>query len=839
MLQAQRKNLALLLVLSISTTAVFCQLKSPSEFLGYTLGTRYTPHYKIVNYFNYVATQAADRMKVEEYGETNEHRPLLLAYISSATNFSRLDDIRKNNLRLTGLLTDKPAELNAPVIVWLSYNVHGNETSSSEAAMKTLFELVNPSNARSAEWLKNVVVIIDPCLNPDGRDRYVNWFTQMVGKDANPDPNAREHSEPWPGGRVNHYNFDLNRDWAWQTQVETQQRMKKYNEWLPQIHCDFHEQGINNPYYFAPAAEPFHEVITQWQRDFQNTIGRNHAKYFDKNGWLYFTRYQFDLFYPAYGDTYPLYNGAIGMTYEQAGGPRGGTTITKGDGDSLTLADRIEHHFTTGMSTVEVCAINADRVIKEYKKFFDDAGKNGSGDIKTYVVTSNSFDKLKALTDLLDRNLIKYGGYTKSAAKGYNYFTGKEELINTGSFSIGISTVQPKSALVKVLFEPKSKLVDSATYDITAWSLPYAYGLQAYSSKEILPLGKLSPEPGPVAVNADYGYLVNYTSFNDSKLLAQLLKRGVRLRFAETDFTYNKKIFNKGTLIILKKENDKNIPVIMELLNKFKPDYSAVETGFMDNPVDFGSEKIHFIHKPKVAMFTGSDIGPNSAGEVWHYFEQQLDYPITLINTDEMSRVSWKNIDVLIMPDGYYKFLADKDASAQLRSWVRQGGKIIALESAVSQMAGNDWGIKLKKSDDEKKDDKKDNKTLYDDLHKYENRERDALTGSIPGAIYKVELDDTHPLAFGLNGTYFTLKLDDNIYEFMKDAWNVGVIKKDNQVAGFAGVKVKEKLKDGTVMAVQDMGRGSLVYLAEDPIFRSFWENGKVLLSNAVFLVGE
>ena len=165
--------------------------------------------------------------------------------------------------------------------------------------MKTLYELLNPNNAQTKEWLKNTVVIIDPCLNPDGRDRYVNWFTQMIGKNADANPNSREHSEPWPGGRSNHYNFDLNRDWAWQTQIETQGRIKKYNEWMPQIHCDFHEQGINNPYYFAPAAEPFHEVITPWQREFQTTIGRNHAKYFDNNGWLYFTKEIFDLFYPA------------------------------------------------------------------------------------------------------------------------------------------------------------------------------------------------------------------------------------------------------------------------------------------------------------------------------------------------------------------------------------------------------------------------------------------------------------------------------------------------------------------------------------------------------------
>jgi murein tripeptide amidase MpaA len=287
---------------------------------GYKLGQKFTQHYKIVNYFRSVSQALPDVMKLEQYGETYEGRSLLLAFISSKENMAKLESLRMNNLRLANSTKDKAAPVEDGIIfVWLSYNVHGNEPSSSEAAMKTLFALVDPANAKTKEWLKNVVVIIDPCLNPDGRDRYVNWFTSVVGNKLNADPQSREHSEPWPGGRTNHYNFDLNRDWAWQSQIETQSRIKKYNEWLPQVHVDFHEQGYNNPYYFAPAAEPFHEVITAWQRDFQTQIGKNNAKYFDENGWLYFTKERFDLFYPSYGDTYPTYNGAIGMTFEQGG----------------------------------------------------------------------------------------------------------------------------------------------------------------------------------------------------------------------------------------------------------------------------------------------------------------------------------------------------------------------------------------------------------------------------------------------------------------------------------------------------------------------------------------
>ncbi len=314
----------LLFSLFLSAQAVAQSIPSPEQFLGYPLGSKFTPHHHIIQYFEALAKARPDMMKLYQYGKTYEGRPLMVAYISQPENIARLDAIKANNLRLAGLAKDKmAAQTDMPAIVWLSYNVHGSEPSSSEAALKTIFALLDPANAKTKTWLTNTVVILDPCINPDGRDRYVNWFNSVASVIPNPEPASREHQEPWPGGRTNHYNFDLNRDWAWQSQAESQQRIKLYNEWLPQVHVDFHEQGYNEPYYFAPAAEPYHEVITPWQRDFQVLIGKNNAKYFDANGWLYFTKERFDLFYPSYGDTYPTYNGAIGMTFEQ-GGIRGG-----------------------------------------------------------------------------------------------------------------------------------------------------------------------------------------------------------------------------------------------------------------------------------------------------------------------------------------------------------------------------------------------------------------------------------------------------------------------------------------------------------------------------------
>ena len=827
---------------------VIAQLKSPDDFLGYKIGSRYTPHWKIVSYFQSIATAASANIKLEQYGQTNEGRPLMVAFISSADNISRLEQIRLNNLRLANLTKDRaaPIEDGAPAIVWLSYNVHGNETSSSEAAMLTLWALVDPSNAKTKEWLKNTVVVIDPCINPDGRDRYVNWYNSVTGKNYNPSLAAREHREPWPGGRTNHYNFDLNRDWAWQTQIESQQRIKLYDQWMPQVHVDYHEQGVSNEYYFAPAAQPYHEVITPWQRDFQVMLGKNHAKYFDANGWLYFTKEVFDLFYPSYGDTYPTYNGAIGMTYEQAGGPAGGRGALTDEGDTLTLYDRLIHHYTTGLSTIEITSQNAPRVIKEFRKFFNDAVSNGVGEYKTYLVkTSNDADRerINSLMELLDKNGIQYefaAGSSRGTFNGYNYFSGKDEAFTVESGDLVVQSQQSRSALIKVLFEPKSKLVDSATYDITAWSLPYVYGVKTYAVKnQITTIGGMKPARVANNVTDAYGYVIRWQGLQSAKALGQFFQKGVKVRFSESPFEINGQKFERGSLIIIKNGNEKHgnnlAAIVNEICNTNNIKANTINTGFVDKGYDFGSDKVHPLKASRVALLTGEGVGSNSAGEIWHFFDQVIDYPLTLVNATDFGRINWSDFDVIIMPSGNYRFLSEKSSSDQLKDWVNKGGRLVAIEGGVSQLSKLDWSIKAKKSDDSA-----DKKSDYSRLQIFEERERDFLASSIPGSIYKVELDNTHPLAFGYPNYYYTLKQDGAMYDFIKEGgWNVGVIKKNNQVAGFVGSVLKEKLQDGLIFGVQDIGNGEIVYLADDVLFRSFWENGKLMLCNAVFLVGQ
>ncbi len=831
-----RKYLTLIFCLSFLVSAKAQKIQTPSEFLGYKLGEQFTPHYRIVDYIRYIA-QSSKNVKLQQYGTTNEGRPLLAVIIASDENIGKLEDIRKNNLRLAGIESGT-ANAITPAIVWLSYNVHGNEPSSSEAAMLTLHDLVDPDNSNAKQWLKNTVVIIDPCLNPDGRDRYVNFYNPVRELTADANPLSREHMEPWPGGRVNHYYFDLNRDWAWQTQKESQARLAFYNTWLPQVHVDFHEQGINNPYYFAPAAEPFHRVITKWQKEFQTTIGKNNAKYFDHNGWLYFTKEEFDLLYPSYGDTYPLYNGSIGMTYEQAG-ISAGVAVLKHDGDTLTLNDRIMHHYTTGMSTVEAAAANAPKLVGEFKKFFDVSIATPPGDFQGYVVKNDNMDNVKALAKLLDRNGIKYGFGGAQGLLGLNYFTGNTEKFDVGANDLVIDAHQPKAVLLNVLFEQKTFVADSNTYDITAWALPYAFGLKTYGLKQsIKPLktGMTSTIDVKLYPPSPYAYVCEWRSMEDVKFLAALLKQNVKVRYSEKPFEAEGKRFGAGSLIITRAGNKQpNFDqLVLEAAAKLDRNLVPLSSGFVDKGNDLGSSSIRYISKPNIMLVTGDGVSSGSMGEVWQLFEQQIGYPVTLVRMQDLNRIKWSDFDVAIFPDGRY----DQAPGEKLQNWLRDGGKLIAMEDGAAGLASVK-GFNIKNKED-KKAEKDDKKPVVEEVKAYDNRDRESIKSSIPGAIYKVNIDNTHPLGFGLPNYYYTLKLNDALFEYFgDDGWNVGTISKNAYVAGFVGQKTKAKLSTGLLMVVQNMGRGCVVYMADDPLFRSFWENGKLLFSNAVFMVGK
>jgi len=799
------------------------QSKSPSEFLGYELGSQFTRHHQVLDYYEYLAEQEPNRMVLQDYGTTNERRRLVLAYVSSATNMGQLENIRTEHLKNT-----KGEGEPEKAIVWLSYNVHGNESVSTEASMQTIYDLLT----QKSDYLENTVVIIDPCINPDGRDRYVNWYNQYKNTPNNVDPYSKEHHEGWWSGRSNHYMFDLNRDWAWLTQVESRQRLKVFNKWLPHVHVDFHEQGVDNPYYFAPAAEPYHEVVTNFQREFQKTIGKNHAKYFDANGWFYFTKEVFDLLYPSYGDTYPTYNGGIGMTYEQGGSGRAGLGIITSIGDTLTLKDRIAHHHTTGLSTVEVANDNSQRLNDEFKKFYG----NKNFKYKSYVLNGNT-DKINALARLLDHHEIKYGFGTNTNVKGFDYATGKIGNMKMTENSMVISTDQSKGTLVKVLFEPEAKLSDSVTYDITAWSLPYAYGLNAVASENLVnDNARTTASINSVdKVNAtNYAYMTDWNSITDAKFLATLLKNKIRVRSAHKPFSVNGASFDRGSLIITLADNKNHkdfVGTMKSILTEHQEiDLKIATTGFVDSGKDFGSSYVDMINDVNVAILAGEPTSTLRFGEIWHFFEQQLHYPVSVLDESYFSRVDLSNYDVLILPDGggYGSFLKES-VTKKIKDWVSAGGKLIAMGGAIDGLAGQD-GFAIKRKEAQK------DTTITMDA--FDLTERERIKEEITGAIFKTTVDPTHPLAYGYDSSYFTLKLGDSAYDYLDSGSAVYLAEGQNKpVSGFAGSEAVKKIDKTLIYGTQKMGRGQVVYIVDNPLFRGFWENGKLFFANALFMV--
>ncbi len=827
--------------LLIITFFVSAQIQSPEDFLGYELGTKFTRHHRVVDYYQHLAANS-DLVQLVEYGKTYEDRPLLLAYISTASNLSNLEEIRTDNIKRAKLEEGEP---NTSVgIVWLSYNVHGNESVSTEASMATIYNLITEKQ----DWLENTVVIIDPCINPDGRERYVNFYWQNGNQPYNPDPNSAEHMEPWPRGRANHYMYDLNRDWAWQTQVESKQRLKVYNDWLPHVHVDFHEQGVNSPYYFAPAAEPYHELITDWQRQFQTDIGKNNAKYFDRNDWFYFTKERFDLLYPSYGDTYPTYNGSIGMTYEQGGSGRAGLGVHTQEMDTLTLVDRIAHHYTTGLGTIEEAVKQRQKMLDEFEQYFETAITNPAGEYKTYVIKNDHEGKISALKSWLDTHDIQYGTASGRGLKGFSYSANADKTFTISSRDLVISTKQPKSVLISVLFEPDTYWSDSLTYDITAWSVPYAYGLEAYALTSALSVnvGHSSPDfQDNKAPSKAYAFVFAWEDMSDAQFLSALIQEGYKTRFTSKPINYGGNTFDRGAIIVARRDN-KSKPnfeqSLTDLANLHSQQIIALGTGFADRGPDIGSNEIVYMKAPKVAMISGEGTSSLAAGATWYYFEQEVKYPVSVLKLSYFNRIDLDKYDVLVLPDGWYGNLEDSHLSS-INDWVRSGGRLVLIQGAIGPFADSDYSkIKEYGTDKEEKDAKSTEEKVTEKrkLMKYADAEREFIKEYVAGAVFRVTMDKTNPLAYGYGDTYFSLKTSEDRYGLLEDEWNVGYVRSgQDHVAGFAGEYVKATVGNSLVFGVEGRGRGEIVYLVDNPLFRSFWHNGKLLLANALFMNGQ
>ncbi|MCF8223084.1 MAG: hypothetical protein K9J25_08035 [Bacteroidales bacterium] len=832
------------LLLMLISGANSQNIKKPAEFLGYEPGTQFTLHHQALDYFKYIAGNS-DKVVYRKYGKTGEGRELGVVFVSAPENISNLEEIRKDNLVNTGFMEGEKTGMQMP-LVWLSYNVHGNESVGMEAALKTLHTLVAGNYEGVDDWLDNCVIIIDPCQNPDGRDLYTNRYRRMQSVKPNASPDDWQHHQPWPSARLNHYLFDLNRDWTWQTQAETYQRLRLYNSFMPHVHADFHEMGSGSSFFFPPGADPWHNAITPWQHKFHELTGEANAELFDKSFRLYFTKESFDLFCPSFGDTWPLFNGAMGFTYEQGGGGYSGLALARETGDTLTLEHRIEGHFLASMATIKASYENRERLVKEFNDYFLSGLEKPVFEYESVVIKgSNDRSSVKGLFELLDKNQIRYGVVKNSGKKykGFDYLANKESEFEITEGDFVISARQPQSHMVKVLFEPDSKYNDSLSYDLTAWALPYIYDLKAYAVKEKIAAdddgsGMPAFDKNEVPEKTPYAYIADWNGFNELKLMSGLLKNKYRVRSMLKPFSTADKDFNRGSLIITRGDNKDKVEEFDKDINGMANDCEVklypVYGGMSQNGKDLGSNYSRPSYDPDIAILGGDGVSTYGFGELWYFMEREIEYPVTVLTLDYFSSVNLTKYDVLLLPSGSYKKHKEK-----LTDFVKQGGRLVLFDDAIKLFSGDKSTNLYKAVEARKKEEEKEEDKLKTDdkehLKRFEHSRRERLKSRSSGSIYRIKLDDSHPYAFGLGKEWFMMRNSSDHYPFLAKGNNIAYILENEPVAGFAGNEFKEDVKNTIIVASESMGRGEIVYLTDDPYYRAYWKSGRILIGNILF----
>jgi hypothetical protein len=867
---------------------------TPESVIGHRIGERFT-HYDQAEQFYRAAAQASGRVKLVKYGESYEGRSLYLLFIASPENLKRLDAIQSNLKQLSdpratdGLKAENLAK-STPPICWLSYNVHGNESSSAEAALVVVYRLATATDPDTRLVLDNVVTIIDPSVNPDGRERYVNFYEQSLGKTAVADANAVEHNENWPGGRFNHYLFDLNRDWAWQTQRETQARIRMYREWNPQVHVDYHEMGIESTYYFPPNALPVNSNIPPQVLKWLKVFGTENAKAFDAHGWPYFTHEDFDLFYPAYGDSWPAFNGAIGMTYEQAGGGAGGLRVKRRDDIFLTLKDRIDHHVTTSIATLLTTARNREALLRDYyqtKRETIDQGLHGPA--RVYLIPpGRDPERTSLLINLLLSQGIEVAQMSQPITVDgvHDYFASPaaRREFPTGTFVVDVA--QPLGHLIRALLEPDAILKEKFFYDITAWSMPLAFGVEAFYSEAPLrasmeKVAEASYESGGVSEKASAAYVFEWNTNAAVRLLGRLLQNDIKASVALKPFTIQGRKLGAGTIVVFLARNKENLhEKIAAYAKELHVPVYAENTLLSEAGIDLGSNFVRDIRKPKIAVVTGQPVAPSEYGAIWNMFDNRYDIEFTPIKVDQLRSADLRDYSVLVLPDdsgsgrGYSRSI-DRATVDKLKTWVRDGGTIIGLKGGAVFLTEKRAGIAsvtykyvLKRDEearleeekvaatttlggtpsrtgepaapapprDEKAQKESEAKELAEKLQTWKQKEEKTQTDRIPGALMKIQLDNTHPLAFGYDKEVVIANMTSPILALTAKGDNVGYYPKENfRVSGFITEENLKKFPNTAYLIREDVGRGHVILYADDPNFRSFWEGTSRLFLNGIF----
>ena len=828
-------------------------IPTPQAFLGYEIGSDYTWFHQMKSYMEAVA-EASDRVTVDSYGLTNEGRELLLLTITSPANRARLEEIRENMAtladprgvsrdRLNGIIAENPA------VAWLSYNVHGNESAGTEAAILTVYQLAAGTDPVTRRILDELVVVIDPLSNPDGRERYVNSFKTRKGTGYDASPDAWEHGSSWPGGRTNHYYFDLNRDWSWQTQVETQQRTVAYLEWNPVVHVDFHEMG-GDSYFFFPAATPVHEAIPDVVMKWQQIYGEGNAAAFDRFGWPYYTKVGFDMYYPGFGDSWPSMMGAIGMTYEQGGGGGVAIAIERDDGTVHTLRQRAHGHFTTSMATLQTTADRRRERLADFLAFFDHAIGLGNETVKAYAFVPAA-DPWSAdrLVKLLTRQGIEIQVASEAFRSRVNGGFGLHQSSGTREFPAGTYLAvagQPKGVALKMLMEPMPALEDTSFYDLSGWALPLVHNVESYTLAEV-PRVTMSPVSGPVTRTgglegdrARYAYAIPYQGTSALLAALDLLNRGVSVRSAGETFTIHGRAYPAGSFVIPLYRNPENLhEIVGEVAAGRGVRVYPINTGLAEEGKDLGASVYRKLKKPRIAVAAGQAAG-GGFGEVWNFFDQGYPFfDFTNVDASRLGRLDLEEYDVLILAGGSYASTLGEQGVARLRSWIQGGGVVIGFDAGaqfLSQEGSSLTGVSSRGESSSSEDQDDADQPAVEARRTLSERRQESKVSRRPGGLYGVVLDPGHWLGFGMPQRMAILKRGSRAFNIADRGVNVAVFSPEPLLSGYAPPEAIEEYSKKAWLIVENVGRGKAVLFADNPFYRMFLEGEHQFILNALIL---
>ena len=796
-------------------------IQSPEEFLGYEIGYQHTRHDLILAYFKYLSS-VSERANLINYGKTHEGRSLVLLTISSSENLKNLEEIKIKHLKATIPGSIKTINENLPIIINLGYGIHGNEPSGSEAALLTAYTLIASKNNKIDRLTTNSVVFIDPTLNPDGRDRHSQWANQYKSINLVADSNDAEHNESWPRGRTNHYWFDLNRDFLLAINPESRGKLNWFHEWYPNVVLDVHEMGTNSNYFFDPmkASASVKPLIPQENVDLYPIFAEYYVKYMDSIGSFYYSKESFDETYPGYGSTYSDLQGGLALLFEQASS-RGHVQET--NYGEMTFGFTIRNQFLNGIATVEA-AVDNKMLLRDYqKRFFESA----LDEFKNEKIKAYEFG------DIHDKNRTK-AFIDKLLIHKIKVYKNKDRFV--------VPVNQLQSRMVKNFFETHDKYIDSVFYDASAWSVSNFYNMKHKTLKSFNPnkLERLNDivVNNPRVSKSNYAYILDWDDYNTPAALNHLHKNGLisysaykpfSIKVNEDDYV---KSFNRGTVMIpvskQKVDSQKLFQIVQSTQEKFNLPVFSTETGYSSAGIDLGSNFFRINKKVKVAMLIGDGVSSYEAGEVWHLLDTRVHIPLTKIRLNQFSRTSLDKYTTLVMVSGTYGQISEKDIK-KIKDWVSKGNTLVTIGTASS------WAIKKEVVSESLVETKKDSvfsRKRYVDAREHIGRE------AIGGSILSVDLDLTHPLAFGYRDKSIPVYKNNNVFLSKSESQysSVALYSKEPHIDGYISKNNMERnIKGSASLIVSSIGSGRVVLFADNPNFRGTWYGTNKLFLNAIF----